>query len=58
MARVRSLKHNVGYDITAGIHAHGGSQVEFILKEIDETSAAERLAIVTAAQNVVRTSRR
>ncbi len=46
------LMQRTGYDITADKDQHGASQVEFILKEIDETNPAERRAIVRAAREV------
>jgi hypothetical protein len=47
------IKKNTGYSLTADINANGGSQVEFILHEIDEDDANAVQGILQAAREVV-----
>jgi hypothetical protein len=47
------IVNKTGYQITADIN-ETGSQIEFILKEIDETDWSQRRAIIDAAKNIVK----
>lgn len=52
-SRGEVILHRQGYDVTADVSDDGGSQIEFVLHEIDEHSSGAKNAIVNAAKNVV-----
>jgi hypothetical protein len=52
-ARGEMIKRKTGYDVTADSGPGGVSQIEFIIKEVDENDRAECARAVTAANEIV-----
>lgn len=47
------ILHRPGYDVTADVSDDGGSQIEFVLTEVDENTTAGKQQIVRAAEDVL-----